>query len=552
MNRLKMHNQKNIKQLLRLKWSVRRIARETGHHRDTIKNMAGEQSKCTTNPPTGVVHFEKGTRPPGNSGAESAPGVVSALESVPGTRPPGPVSLAAPFREYIEEQLAAGVDAQNIHLRLIRNHGFTGGYDSVKRFVRRLRKRVPKLVGRMVCSPGEEGQVDYGRGAPVINPATGARKRPWLFRMTLGHSRHSYEEVVWQQTTESFIQCHVNAFREFGGVVKLIRCDNLKAGVISCSWHDYETNPLYQQFADHYGFAILPHRPGCPEHKGKTESGIGYTQRALEGLVFTSLQEQNEELRRWNRQVARQRIHGSTKRQVWQMFVSEEQPALQPLPAAEFELFRSAIRKVHRDGYIQVEQSYYAAPPALVGEEVEARWTAMMVRIYHRGALVRTHVRSSRRGGYVRDESAAPTLTQTEYREYLERRATALGPRVGAWVTTLFRNRGLEACRPVQGVLGLRKKHPPEVLDAACGTALTRGAISFKAIQRLCAGLRSSPALPTYTSDHEFLRPSADYQRELFPEGDDDEHGVGTAVEAAAVAGDAGLPGGAQPGGDGR
>jgi len=81
----------------------------------------------------------------------------------------------------------------------------------------------------MEVEPGQEAQVDFGQGAWVR--VAGKRKRPHLFRIVLSHSRKGYSEVVWQQTTESFIRCLENAFRYFGGVVRTLITDNLRAAV---------------------------------------------------------------------------------------------------------------------------------------------------------------------------------------------------------------------------------------------------------------------------------------------------------------------------------
>ena len=57
----------------------------------------------------------------------------------------------------------------------------------------------------------------------------GQRKRPWVFRIVLSHSRKGYSEVVWRQSTESFLTCLENAFHYFGGAPKRLVIDNLKA-----------------------------------------------------------------------------------------------------------------------------------------------------------------------------------------------------------------------------------------------------------------------------------------------------------------------------------
>src|SRR5271168_3074072 len=114
----------------------------------------------------------------------------------------------------------------------------------------------------MEVEPGAEAQVDFGQGAWVI--VDGKRKRPHLFRVVLSHSRKGYSEVVWRQTTESFIRCLENSFRHFGGVPRTLVIDNLRAAVTRADWFDPELCPKVRSFAEHYGIAILPTKPYTP------------------------------------------------------------------------------------------------------------------------------------------------------------------------------------------------------------------------------------------------------------------------------------------------
>ncbi len=97
----------------------------------------------------------------------------------------------------------------------------------MKRYIR-IVARPPRPVAVFVSAPGDEGQIDFFRGAPTLDGPTGQWKRPWVFRMTLGHSRHGYEEGVWDQRLETFLRLQERAFRDFGGVPRVVRHDNLK------------------------------------------------------------------------------------------------------------------------------------------------------------------------------------------------------------------------------------------------------------------------------------------------------------------------------------
>ena len=166
----------------------------------------------------------------------------------------------AVIREKVKQELSA----ERIYQDLVVEYAYPHSYDSVKRYVRKLKAKTPKLFARIHTAAGEEAQVDFGKGAPTEK--SGRYHRPWLFKLVLSYSRHSYEEVVWHQDVESFIRCHVRAFHAFGGVPKLIRLDNLKAGVLKAHLYEPELNPLYAAFAKQAGFSSLPCLPGKPEH----------------------------------------------------------------------------------------------------------------------------------------------------------------------------------------------------------------------------------------------------------------------------------------------
>jgi len=114
--------------------------------------------------------------------------------------------------------------------------------------------------------PGEQAQIDFGAGAPVVS-SDGKRRHPHVFRIVLSYSRKGYSEVVYRQTTDDFIRCIENSFWYFGGVPRTLIIDNLKAAVINADWYDPDINPKIQSFCEHYGTVILPAKPYTPRHK---------------------------------------------------------------------------------------------------------------------------------------------------------------------------------------------------------------------------------------------------------------------------------------------
>jgi transposase len=251
-NVLKMDKRQQIESLHKLGYGIRAIHRMTGIHRKTISRW-----------------IVSGSEPLPVASDESAQQPTWCSDHQPEDPPPQSKSSVEPYRTEITEKFSEGMSAQRIYQDLVEEHSFIGGYDAVRRFVQKLKTTVPKYYARLVHTPGEEAQVDFGTGAPVLKE--GKYRRCWLFKMTLSFSGHSYEELVWKQDVETFIRCHERAFQFFGGVPTSIKLDNLKSGVLHASLYDPELNPVYLAFASHWGFAANPCPPYRPEHKGKVE-----------------------------------------------------------------------------------------------------------------------------------------------------------------------------------------------------------------------------------------------------------------------------------------
>jgi transposase len=253
------------------------------------------------------------------------------------TRAPS-ASACEPYRELIAAALKRGRNAVAIYQDLVDDHSFTAKYASVRRFVQRLRETSP-VEARVVIrtAPGEEGQVDYGGDGPMVrDPSTGKYKRVRLFVLTLGYSRKSVRLLTWRSSAQIWAELHERAFRRLGGTVKVIVPDNLGEGVLTPDIYDPTLNPLYRDVLAHYGVVALPCRVGDPDRKGKVEAGVGHAQKTpLKGLRFETLEAAQAYLDRWEANWADTRIHGTTKRQVAEMF-AEERPALGPLPLEPF------------------------------------------------------------------------------------------------------------------------------------------------------------------------------------------------------------------------
>src|SRR5437763_4230200 len=461
-NVLSEDKQQQVIALGRLGWSLRRIERETGVRRET----AGDYLRAA-----GIA-----VRPPGawgrsaaakaakevttGSGAKPAIGVTTGSEPVPPTLSTTAGSICEPFREFIELSLSQGRNAMAIWQDLVASHGFTGNYQSVKRYVRKLRGRqTPQARVVIQTAPGEEAQVDYGTGPMVRDPLSGKYRRTRLFVMTLGYSRKSVRFLVFRSSTRIWAELHERAFRRLGGATRLVVLDNLREGVLAPDFYDPTLNPVYRDVLAHYGSMALPCRVRDPDRKGKVESGVGHAQKTpLKGLRFESLEEAQAYLDRWEERCADTRIHGTTKRQVAAMF-AEERPALLPLPLEPFRYYQFGTRTVHLDGCVEVDAAYYGAPPGWIGRAVHVQWNEVYVRLLDpkTGQLLREHFHQ-KRGQHVIQEQDRSPRTPLRTQQLLVR-AQKAGAHIGQLCRLLQERQGEPAIRRILGVLSLSKKH---------------------------------------------------------------------------------------------
>jgi len=470
-----MSQDKSIHSLHQLGWSTRRIAKELDLNRKTVTRVLAQEDQA-----------------------------LSAKTN------PTNQSKCLPYQKVIEEKIALGLSAKRIWQDLRQEVQFSWGYDSVKCFVRNLQNKQTEVYARMDTSPGHEAQVDFGEGAPT--KFNNRHKRPYLFVMTLSYSRHAYQEVVWRQDVETFIRCHENAFRFFGGVVRVVRLDNLKAGVLKANLFDPELNRIYESYAHHAGFIPVPCLPRTPEHKGKVESGVKYTQdNGLKGRLFESLESQNAYLRQWNATIAFLRKHGTTKRVVAESFEIEAMD-LKPIPQETFSFFRLARCRVHSDAFIEVDSSYYMAPSHLIGEDVTVHWNANKVEIYHNNKLLVTHPKVQP-GVFQRAPGLVPiskTMTETDYLNHLLLLCKEIGKECHAWAEKVWNDRKQLGLRTISGIKCLKKNHSNQSINEACSQALAIGSIHFHAVQLLCEV--ASTSKEELTQEHELIRPPSYYQ----------------------------------------
>ena len=518
-NVLEKAKREQVIALGRLGWSLRRIEEATGVRRETaggylraagiaLRTPGGwgrkPPAKAATSATTGSGRSEPAkevitgffdSRPADHSkpANEAITGFLPevTLPEQGGKRPSG---ASEPYRELIELELSRGRNAMGIWQDLVDKHGFTSSYQSVQRFVLRLRGAVsPEARVIIETRPGEECQVDYGAGPMVRDPDSRKYRRTRLFVLTLGCSRKCVRLPVFKSSARVWAELHEKAFRRLGGSTLVVVLDNLREGVLSPDIYDPRLNPLYRDVLAHYGATALPCKVRDPDRKGKVESGVNHAQMTpLKGKKFESLEEAQAYLDHWEERWADKRIHGRTKRQVAAMF-AEEKPHLQALPLEPFRYYQYGERTVHLDGCVEVEAAYYGAPPGWIGRKVNVQWDSMFVRLLdpRTGELLREHLRGKRGGHRIRDEDR-PRRTPPQLLELLAR-AHKAGASIGAVCDAIHARQGELGLRRIQGVLSLAKQYGSATCDQACAAALELGVSEYQFVRRYLERSQQAP-----------------------------------------------------------
>lgn len=391
------------------------------------------------------------------------------------------------YKDKILEWLEDGLTRVRIHEEL-RGQGVKVAYPTVKRFLSGIKKRKNIFV-RIHTLPGEEAQADFGY-VGLTPDNNGKRRKTWVFNMRLSYSRLDYYEKVYNQRVETFIQCHINAFKYFGGIPKYVKIDNLKAAILEANFYEPVYQQMYKSFAEHYGFSPIPCRVYTPNDKGKVESGIKYVkQNFFLGRKFQDGDDLDRQLRNWLDRTCNSRLHGTTKKIPKEVFLADEKDKLKLLPLEEFKITKVGMRKVYHDCHIYVEHNYYSVPFEYVGKEVEIELTDNLLRVSYKHKEVAIHPKLSGIGKWSTVPSHYPKYklySETEFQEKYQIKMKAIGDYAEQLFFLILKNRPHDWTRPVQGILSLPKSYSKDIVDLACKRAVAYDIHTYQTVKNIC------------------------------------------------------------------
>ena len=468
---------RHIREILRLKWTLRRSHRATAQ---SLGISAGAVASVVTRAKALALTWDAVAALSDDALERTLYGPTLALT----------VARPEPDRVWMHTELRRpGVTLELLHLEYLAVHpdgyrysAFCGRY---RRWLAQQRRSM-----RQVHTAGEKTFVDYaGQRPSLVDPATGAVVPVELFVAVLGASNYTYAEATTTQRSGDFIQSHTRAVEFFGGVSAVIVPDQLRTGVTDPCRYEPTIQRTYEDWARHYGTAIVPARPAKPRDKAKVEVAVQVAERwilaRLRHETFFTLGALNARIAALLTDLNLRPMKGyggETRRALFERF---DRPALQPLPLDRYDHAEWRQARVNIDYHVEVDRHYYSVPHALVHTTVEIRLTATTVDVLQRGVRVWLHVRSFVAGRHTTIPAHMPHAHRA-HAEWSPSRligwAATIGPATAGLVTTILESRphpeqGYRSCL---GLLRLVKQHGPARLDAACARAGVAGAQSYR------------------------------------------------------------------------
>lgn len=366
--------------------------------------------------------------------------------------------------------------------------------------------------------PGQELQVDFARLGLVHDSESGRRRVCHALIFTAVVSRHMFVWLSFTQTTDAVIAGCEAAWRFFGGVFRVLVPDNLTPVVTKADGLEPRFNEAFVEYAQTRGFVIDPARVRTPTDKPRVERMVQFVRSSFwAGETFIDLADAQTKVEAWCAGRAGTRVHGTTQCRPVEHFRTLELPVLLPAPTDVYDMPVYAQCRVHRDHHIEIAKALYSVPGNLLGARVQVRADRKLVRITHRGQLIKVHPRQQ--PGHRSTDPADLPSERTTYAlrdiAHLQRLAAGHGEAIGEYAAAVLDTPlPWTKMRQVYALLGLVKKWGPDKVNTACQRALEAEAVSVPLIGRMLdrateADQPDPPAPPPTTA--RFARDPAEF-----------------------------------------
>jgi len=351
----------DIKDLYRQGYSIRKIVEITGHSRNTIRRKLKEKTPQS---------FALGSRR----------------------------SNLDPYKDYVTQRFEeCGLSGVRL-LEEIKPMGYTGSVDVVCRFLQTLRSQSAasaKSTVRFETPPGQQAQADWAYCGRFMD-SSGNTVPIYAFVFVLGFSRMLYVRFTTSMDVSSLIACHQRAFEHLGGWPREILYDNMKQVKLGPS----EWNPLFIDFANHYGFTPKTCRIRRPRTKGKVERMVFYVKdNFLNGRSFADMDDLNAQAIHWLDNTANVRVHATTGCKPADLLTQEGLTPIQTVKA--YKVYPIRATDVGAEGFVRIGGSRYSVPPSYVGKAVTVTLRERRVVVRSGDLIIAEHDEADRPGSCV-------------------------------------------------------------------------------------------------------------------------------------------------------
>jgi transposase len=395
---------------------------------------------------------------------------------------------------------------------MLRARGYPGSVTQLRRLVRGLRPSpVAEAYLRLHTLPGEQAQVDWGHFGPI--QVGQAQRSLSAFVMVLSWSRAIHVRFTLDQTLESFLLGHVDAFTAFGGVARTLLYDNLKTAVLARQGNAIEFHPRLLEFAGHYHYLPRPCAVARGNEKGRVERAVRFLRdRFFAARSFRDVDDLNGQFLRWREQWAHARPWPADPEKTVAQALEEERPRLLPLPEHPFECSRVLARTSGKTPYLRFERNDYSIPPDRVRKPLTLVATADEIRILDGAEEVARHRRSYDRGQCIEDPRHIAALVELKQTARAPKGRDALHaqlPHAQAFFQAAL-ERGLGLSRTTAQLRGLLDDYGPRATDAALAQTLRRGTPTPSSVAHWLEQQRrrqsARPPIPVELSDRPEIR----------------------------------------------
>jgi hypothetical protein len=345
----------------------------------------------------------------------------------------------------------------------------------------------------------------------------------WALVFTAIVSRYLYVWLTYRQSLADVVAGCEAAWAFFGGVFRVLIPDNLKAIVTQADGVAPRLNAAFVEYSQARGFVIDPARVRHPQDKGRVERAVQYVQTSLfAGETFATLAEAQAAAERWCRTTAGERIHGTTRQRPAEHFARDERPLLLPAPEVPYEVAPWSEVRVHRDHHLSVGKALYSVPSEYIGERVQVRNGRDLVRIYHRGQLIKVHPRVDPGQRSTDPADYPPGVRELACRDQqaLLAQARQAGPAIGVYAERLLAApQPWARMRHVYRLLGLVRRYSALAVEQACARALEVDVVDVTRVTRMVEQAVEQNPLPERPQPGQevskplrFLRQASEYR----------------------------------------